>query len=196
MVADLILDDLQRTLLKRGLRDSSGEDIFPAAVLLLIYPTANGHVVNFQKRSLHVQQHKGEICLPGGRPEDTDTSLIETALRETHEEEGINPEDVTIFGQLDDVATKTGYTLKVFIGTIPHPYIFTVNSAEVEEILEIPLSSLQDQRNWREEAYSDGTSVTKSRAYAYGPHLVYGATANIVGQLLHLISDLQQRGGH
>ena len=193
-MADPILSELKRVLSKRPTVTLEGHDCNPAAVLLLIYPKDGDYYINFQKRTQQVEHHKGEVCLPGGTPEPGDSSLLKTALREAQEEVGIQPADVTILGQIDDVLTRTGYTVKVFVGTIPHPYTFSANDAEVEEMLEVPLTVLNDSANWREEVRWERGNVTKSYSYAFGPHLIYGATAKIVGQFLHLMEHALRNG--
>ena len=194
-MADPILSDLKQILSKRPTVSLKSPNCNPAAVLLLIYQKEHDYYINLQKRTQHVQYHKGEVCLPGGTPETGDASLLETALREAEEEIGIHPSDVTILGQIDDVVTRTDYTVKVFVGTIPHPYSFSTNDAEVEEVLEVPLTALMNPANLREEVYWEPDNVTTGYSYAYGRHIIYGATAKIIGQFLHLIKPaLQNRG--
>lgn len=193
-MTDTTLSELRQLLSQRPTASLEGPGCNPAAVLLLIYPKDGDYCVNLQKRTKWVEQHKGEVCLPGGKPEPSDGGLLKTALRETQEEVGIRPKDVTVLGQMDDVFTRTGYTLKVFVGTIPYPYDFTSNSAEVEEVLEVPLSVLRDPANWREEAWWERGNLTRRYAYAYGSHLIYGATARIVGQFLDLMEHPLRNG--
>lgn len=194
-MADPILSSLKQILSKRPTVPLKGPNCTPAAVLLLVYQKEHGHYINLQKRTQHVQYHKGEVCLPGGTPETGDASLLGTALREAEEEIGIQPSDVTILGQLDDVVTRTGYTVTVFVGTIPHPYSFNTNDAEVEEVLEVPLTVLLDSANLREEVHWEPNNITTGYSYAYGQHLIYGATAKIIDQFLQLIEPaLQNRG--
>ena len=193
-MTDPILSELKQVLSKRPIVKLEDHGSNPAAVLLLIYPKDRDYYINFQKRTQQVEHHKGEVCLPGGTPEPGDSSLLITALREAQEELGVQPSDVTILGQIDDVLTRTGYTVKVFVGTIPHPYTFRANDAEVEEVLEVPLTVLKDSANWREEVHWELGNVTKSYSYAYGPHLIYGATAKIVGQFLHLMDHTLRNG--
>ena len=75
-----------------------------AAVLLLLYDRKGRTHVVFQKRTEHVETHKGQISFPGGMADPGDSGLAFTALRETHEEIGVHPSDVEVLGQLDDIA--------------------------------------------------------------------------------------------
>ena len=185
---DAILCRLKKILSAKPVASLSLSQSIPAAVLLLVYLKKGNYYVHFQKRSQLVAMHKGEICLPGGRKSSTDSNLLATALREAAEESGILPESVIILGQLNDVQTITGYVLKVFVGTISSTISFKPNPAEVEELLEIPLSALQDPASRRIETHwYNGCSINKN-AYAYGPHIIYGATAAILEQFLPQIN--------
>lgn len=187
---DSTLSELRQLLSRRSFVSPEEPGLTPAAVLLLVYPKDGDYCINLQKRTSFVDQHKGEICLPGGKPEPGDEDLLVTALRETQEEVGVKSQDVTILGRMDDVLTRTGYTLTVFVGTIPYPYSFIQSDSEVEEILEVPLSALRDPANQREEAWWEAGNLIRRYAYAYNSHLIYGATAKIVGQFLFLTASL------
>ena len=186
-MSDTILKNLKRVLSERtkvSLQDSTH---IPAAVLLLLYPKDGEYCIHLHKRTQQVERHKGEISFPGGVQDSGDENPLATALRETYEEVAIRPEDVTILGQMDDVVTGTGYLVNVFAGTIPHPYPFKPNPAEIEELLEVPLRELQNPLNWREEVHWANGSALRAYSYGYGPHLIYGATAKMVGQFLQIV---------
>jgi len=187
-----VLPELQELLANRQVKTLDDAGRKPASVLLLVYENNGEHFIHLQKRPQHVHRHKGEVCFPGGVPESNDDGPLATALREAFEEDGIHPGDVTILGQMDDFPTRTDYTLKVFVGTIPYPYDFQSNPDEVEELLEVPLKALRDPANLREEVrwQKDGPVTTYS--YAYGPHITYGAMAHIVTQFLKLIDEAQK----
>ncbi len=153
----------------------------PAAVLLLLYPRAGGYSVILNKRSDSVDEHKGEIALPGGRWDEGDPGLLETALRETREEMGVRPSDVDVLGSLGDLATISNYAVRSFVGTIPAPYRFTPNE-EVAEVIEAPVSCLLDPRGWRDDAWIEGGRIRRRAAFGYEGHLIYGATGMILGR--------------
>ena len=188
-IADRTIETLKSRLSKRNKASIKDPSLSSASVLLLLYSKNGEHCVLLNKRTDQVEHHKGEISLPGGGRDSEDRDSLDTALREAHEEMGISPDDVTILGQLDDVVTSSQYLVRVYLGTIDYPYLFKPSPREVEEVIEIPLKELLDPANLREEAkWVDGT-VTKTHTYAYGDHIVWGATARIVGQFLELIPD-------
>jgi 8-oxo-dGTP pyrophosphatase MutT (NUDIX family) len=159
-----------------------------SAVLLLLYPKDGDYCVLFNKRSEEVEFNKGEMCFPGGARDPEDADLEVTARREVFEEMGVRAEDVTIFGELDGTTTRAGFTIHPYVGTIPSPYEFAPSLAEVAAVVEVPLTHLFDDRNIRDQTrvMADGTSVN-ARTYAYGPHLIYGATARMLQQFLELL---------
>ena len=161
--------------------------LIPSAVLVLLYLKNDEVNVLLNKRSETVEHHKNEISFPGGRMDKHDHSLFDTALRETKEEIGVSPDDVNMFGQLDQVETMTGYSITPYVGTIPEKYNFNINSTEVSKLLEIPLFKFNDGTVLRKELrYFNGNWLSKHN-YVYEGHLIWGATANIIGNLVRIL---------
>ena len=159
----------------------------PAAVMLLLYPKDGEFCVLLNKRSDHVEHHKGEISFPGGRKDEADETLLHTALRETYEEMGIRPEDVEVLGEVDDMPTSSQFLISTTVATIPYPYLFKPNKQEVAEVLEVPISALMDEDNARDEVRITDGQLLNSPSYAYQGHLVFGATARVLKRFLELI---------
>ncbi len=154
---------------------------------MLVYPKEGELHLLLNKRSETVEDHKGEVSFPGGRMDAGDESLMDTALREAHEEVGVRPEDVRVIRRLDDVNTSTGYLVSPFLGAIPEGYPFVVSTVEVAELVEVPVAALVDGSTVRDETrFEDGVPVSRPN-YAYGGHLIWGATARIVTGLLDLL---------
>lgn len=166
-----------------------------AAVLVPIYRRSGAWSVLLCLRSNQVGEHQGEVAFPGGRMEQSDKSLVDCALREAWEEVGLRPESAAVFGLLDPVSTRTSYLVWPAVATVPDSYAFVPNTREVAELLEVPLEWLLSDQSLRHEAVlqPDG-SVARRRSYAVGPHLVFGATAVILTQLLSLYR--QAADGH
>ena len=93
-----LLEDLRAALADRLERPAPSGSFVPSAVLALVYPSGDDHKVLLHKRSQRVVHHKGDIAFPGGVQEEGE-SLLETALRETHEEIGVDPADVEVLGE-------------------------------------------------------------------------------------------------
>lgn len=169
--------------------DSTGDGrvLAPASVLVLVYDRGGDSVVLLSKRSESLETHPGEISFPGGRCETTDESLLHTALREAEEEVGVSAGDVDVLGELGQFTTVSDYLISTFVGTIDHPYDFTVNLAEVAELVEVPVPALLDQRNVRDEVRVVDGDLAVMPAFAYAGHLIFGATARILDRLLEVV---------
>jgi len=162
-------------------------ELTPAGVMVLMYAVDGRYRVLLNVRSDTVEEHKGEISFPGGRRDEGDETLLDTALRETHEEMGIRPEDVEVLGELDDQTTNSNYAISPFVGTIPSPYPFKVNEREVAKIIEVPVSALLDGYGIRDEVRMVDGQPVSSPLYSYEGHLIFGATAKVLSRFLELL---------
>ena len=159
-----------------------------AAVLVPVYMHDDKLHIVFTKRTDRVESHKGEISFPGGRRDDEDRDLIETALREAQEEVGLRPEHVTIIGQLDDMVTISDYHVSAYVGEIDPstlPYIWLPQEAEVAEVLEVPLPHLLDEANITEVVarQRDGEIVSRE-GFVFHEHVIWGATGRMLRNFL------------
>lgn len=156
------------------------QGLTPSAVLLLLYTKEGLPHLLLNKRTDLVEHHKGEMCFPGGAADPEDKDLLATALRETEEEMGIHPADVHVLGALPWVRTRSRFAIFPFVGTIPYPYPFRPNPAEIAEVVEFPLHVLLDPAILRHETHVENGRVERQIAYAYRGRVVYGATARIL----------------
>ncbi|QEE17601.1 CoA pyrophosphatase [Promethearchaeum syntrophicum] len=124
------------------------QDLRNSAVLIPILPihTSSSKSPSYQiimtGRSPKLKHHTGEMSFPGGKFDPAqDNCLKDTALRETYEEIGVTPENIRIIGNLDDLPTLTGWTIRVFIGLleIPPDFRFSINQEEVSALVKIPI---------------------------------------------------------
>ena len=181
---------LKQVLAERVKVDITDSDLMPAAVLILLYAKNGSFHVLLNKRSELVEYHKGEISFPGGARDPEDRDFVDTALRETEEEMGVSKGDITILGQLDDIITRTNFGVRVYVGTIPYPYPFNPSADEIAEVLEIPISVLQDPTNLLQDARLVDGELSITISYACDGHVVFGATATILEQFLDIYSQL------
>jgi 8-oxo-dGTP pyrophosphatase MutT (NUDIX family) len=155
-----------------------------AAVLLPLYGWSQRPGLVFTERRADLRRHAGEISFPGGRQDEVDGSLQTTALREAHEEIGLDPEAVELSGALPPTSTfVTGYRIHPFVGLIPDPGGLGLepNPTEVETLLTFSLDVLRD-------AYAMRRLVRRgipihTPTYEVDGHLIWGATARILGDL-------------
>lgn len=160
-----------------------------AAVLILIVNRPHGPTVLMTRRSVNLSVHAGQISFPGGRVEPQDESAVDTALRETMEEIGLDSQQLEIVGRLDTYQTGTGYSITPIVGFTASDVSLTLNPSEVEEVFELPLTFVLDGNNFkRHSRYFDGVE-RKFYALEYGRYYVWGATAGMLVNLCEKIRD-------
>jgi 8-oxo-dGTP pyrophosphatase MutT (NUDIX family) len=169
-----------------------------AAVLVpLLFKEEEWHVLVTQ-RTEAVEHHRGQISFPGGGCDPEDVSLLDTALRETFEEIGVPPAAVEVLGELDDYATITNFSVTPFVGVIPYPFPYQLNPDEVDAIIEVPLSFLNDPAHLRMEYREYDGHMHDVYFWDYGPALyqgrpriytIWGLTARILKDFLSLVSS-------
>ena len=189
MVSDFIAETKQ-VLDSRPAVTVDSHTLVPAAVLLTLYESDGDLCVVLQKRSQQVEHHKGEISFPGGMVDPGDRTYLDTALREAHEEMGILPEDVRVLGRLDDMPTNSHFMISTYVGAISSPYVFTPSRIEVAEVLMPSIDHLRGAGSVREEARLDGGDVVTMPCYAFDGHVIFGATAKILGQFIDLTRNV------
>jgi 8-oxo-dGTP pyrophosphatase MutT (NUDIX family) len=154
-----------------------------SAVLVPLFCDHAGelHAV-FTKRRDDLRRHAGEISFPGGRRDPGET-LQETALREAWEEVGLPAEAVEIVGALAPVGTfVTNYAIYPFVGFIEPGFEWVIHEREVAEVLEFKLDDLVASHSLKR-LVRRGIAF-RTDVYEIGPHMVWGATARILGDLL------------
>jgi 8-oxo-dGTP pyrophosphatase MutT (NUDIX family) len=171
---------IEKILSHRKKKKITGENLKTSAVLIpLFYDQGQYHIL-FTERSDEVDFHKGQVCFPGGRREPSDSSLLQTALRESEEEIGLEARDIEILGELDDMLTfVTNYVISPFVAFIPYPHSLRTNGREVKGAFSVPLSFLMDEANFKQD----------SHAYEYEGHIIWGATARILKQFIDLLKS-------
>ena len=157
-----------------------------AAVLVPLYPDLRAV---FTERRADLRRHAGEISFPGGRQDHPGEDLRETALREAHEEIGLDPADVEVMGALPPVGTfVTGYRIFPFVGRIKEQHVWTPQASEVARVLEFSLTDLA-RGHAMKRLVRKGVPI-KTPTYTVEGHLVWGATARIVQSLLQRLAPL------
>ncbi|HEV7845205.1 MAG TPA: CoA pyrophosphatase [Thermoleophilaceae bacterium] len=152
-----------------------------AAVLVPLYREPLTAVFTVRRDDL--RRHAGEISFPGGRQDHPEEDLRATALREAEEEIGLDPGGVELVGALPPVGTfVTGYRIFPFVGLIEPGQTWRPQATEVAEVLEFTLEELM-RGHQMQRLIRKGVPV-KTPTYTVEGHLVWGATARIVQELL------------
>jgi ADP-ribose pyrophosphatase YjhB (NUDIX family) len=142
------------------------------------------------QRTETVSDHKGQVSFPGGSHEEQDKTMLDTALRESHEEIGLKPVDIEVLGELDDeITTTSNYIVTPFVGMIPWPYRFVRNEIEVDEILEVPVAALMKKGCLQPDTEILNDRIVSSYAYHYEGRKIWGATARILVRFLDIYTQ-------
>ena len=183
-----IVEEIEATLASRVRHVVIDPSLTCAAVLIPLLSREGEWCVLVTQRTHTVGHHKGQISFPGGACEPTDASLEETALRETYEEIGVPPHEVEILGALDDFPTISSFVVTPFVGLIPQRFPYRLNRAEVEGVIEVPLSFFREPDNLRVEQLGYQGELHDVLFWDYGPHVIWGATARIMKGLVDLLT--------
>lgn len=163
-----------------------------AAVMALFYPHQNQqtHLVLILRKS-YKGVHSNQVGFPGGKVEQQDESLLHTALRETQEEVGVNPADITVIKPLTDIyIPPSNFVVHPFVGYANEQLTFTKQDEEVEDIIEVALSHFLDDKILTQQTLTTSyASKIKVPAYILNGHVVWGATAMILSEIRHLITN-------
>ncbi len=126
----------------------------------------------------------GSLAFPGGARDSGDDDEVAAALREAHQDIGLDPSAVVVLGHLDDVCTPTGTAISPVVGAIPYPLAVRPVSAEVEALVPVPFRYLANPEAVEEQEIEVAGQSVVSPVYHYRGHCISGATARIVADLV------------
>jgi 8-oxo-dGTP pyrophosphatase MutT (NUDIX family) len=161
-----------------------------AAVLVPLLSAAGAEPVRIvlTRRRADLRRHAGEISFPGGRRDPGDVDLAATALREAHEEIGLQPDAVELIGELPAISTfATGYLIHPFVGVIEPGQRWRASPREVDVVLELPLHAVHESKT-RTLLERRGISF-ETDAYILDGHLIWGATFRILANLIERLRE-------
>jgi len=166
------------------------ETAIPAAVLILLFPFEDDIQFFLTKRTEDVEHHKGQISLPGGIRENNE-SLHETALRETKEEIGIDPNTIMNLGSLTPFFIPvTGYIVHPFIGWCKEKPSTKVHDVEVNQLFSVSISELLDENILQNEEWNIRGYDAIVPYYNFGKCKVWGATAAILSEFKLILKGI------
>ena len=171
---------------ERRRHDGPSAELRLASVLVLLERVPGWSVV-FTKRTQSVEHHKGEISFVGGMGDPGDAGAASTALREAHEELGIEPAAVTVLGQLPNLVTVTNFLVTPVVGALDSGYDYRPNPGEVERVLRVPLPYLRDPAHWFEEDRHWNGRTYRLRSCRYGQDVIWGATSRMLQSFLAVL---------
>lgn len=148
------------------------------------------HILFIRRSIIENDMHSGQVAFAGGKYEESDASLTETALRETHEEIGINPNDVEVLGTLNPHYTISKFEVTPVVATLSWPYNLTLQTSEVSHAFTLPLDWLADENNY-EIRYMQRENIEQPVPILYfkeyDGELLWGATAKMTLSLINTL---------
>ena len=104
---------------------------------------------------MHVTSHKGDVCFPGGKLDETDADEVEASLREAEEEIGLHREQIQVLAVLPPVISAHGYQLNPTVAFIPGDFVPQPNHDEVESVFSLPLKRFLSSHNMTKYGYGE-----------------------------------------
>jgi len=155
-----------------------------ASVLVIIYGTEPNVIMIEKSKKLNI--HAGEIAFPGGKWMEVDNDLLETALRETREEIGLNVSRKNVIGQFENVVTlNSGFTISSFLSILDDIPQLKINS-EVKSVLHIPLIPLLNTLS--DDQDPNHKSIQEMYKFLFNDEVIWGASARILKHLANRLS--------
>lgn len=134
-----------------------------------------------------MRHHQAQISFPGGRQEAGE-DLIQTALRETQEELGVQPDAIRVLGMLTPLYIPPSKTcIHPVVATLWERPEFVRSPEEVEEVIEVPLAHLRDPMNRHEEVWTIRGIPVRVPFYLFKGNKIWGATAMVLAEFLELL---------
>lgn len=173
------------------------ENPIESAVLILLYVVENKLFTAVILRNEYDGAHSGQISLPGGKREKTDTDFMHTAIREANEEIGVNPDKIHILGQLSRFYVRPSnfivYPIVAFQSERPS---FIPDPSEVQRVIEIDIFSEIDYSKIIRKVlnFKNNIKVT-APGFEVGGEFMWGATAMILSELIQVLTDVKHKIG-
>ena len=168
-----------------SLKQSAPKSDLPKAAVLIALTDEETPEVIYTLRSNKVSSHQGEVSFPGGMQEESDSSLIMTALRESEEEIGLPQNCVKILGSLDTMVSRFNVSVTPFVGVIPGDVELNTSSEEIEACFKVPLSFLLKDKRYRNDEVNRNGETFYMPAYKYSSYVIWGLTAMITVNFLN-----------
>lgn len=161
-----------------------------AAVLVGVVAAAEPYIW-FTERSAGLRHHPGQISFPGGSAEDSDESVVATALREAHEEIGLDPASVEVLGRLPRYDTVTGFSITPIVGWMPADTVCRADGNEVARLFSVPLALAMDAASYRQRPVEHQGQTYQIYSLDHGEDHIWGATAAMLCGLARRVAHVR-----
>ena len=184
-----MIEDIKYKLNLHNSEKPSGQPQASVLIAILNYGKyIESPEIIFTQRSSHLSTHSGEVSFPGGKADKIDSSLFDTALRESNEEINLNSKDVTELGKLNYLISRHKIEVNPFIVSVDQPQVLQPNE-EIQEIFTVPLDFLLDPNNIQRENIERHDSVWLVPTWNIKDQKIWGLTAMITVNFLNVCFD-------
>jgi 8-oxo-dGTP pyrophosphatase MutT (NUDIX family) len=172
----------------RNFPRTPGKDARAASVLILLFPHKSSVYTVLMQRPDYNGVHGGQISFPGGKQEPSDENAIQTAIREAEEETGVNREEITVLGTLTPLFIPvSNIVVTPVVAWINEKPIFTHQVDEVEFLFDADIKRFYDSDIIKLKPVKIGSETLEVKYYDYDGHMIWGATAMILHELLVIL---------
>ena len=158
-----------------------------AAVLIPVINRESGLHILLTQRANHLRNHPGQISFPGGKHDEVDDTLTDTAIRESEEEIGLNTRKIQPLGWLPELHTVSHFTMSPLVALVDGNQTFVANEDEVSDIFEVPLAYLMARKHQFYLTPEWQGKPSKIHFIRFENKLIWGATAAILQKLIRHI---------
>lgn len=162
-----------------------------AAVLAAFTDGANEPELILTRRSKNMRSHAGEVAFPGGKIERVDSTLIDTALRESQEEIGLHPHQVEVIGQIDAMHSRQGVKVQPIIGLVDAALDFKPRTNELDSVFKVPVSLFYDPSAKITHRFEMNNSLVEMPAFRFEDYTIWGLTLAMIVKILNHVNDEQ-----
>jgi len=161
----------------------------PAAVLISLVKRPRGRTIIYTQRSSALRAHSGQIAFPGGKIDARDADAGAAALREAHEEVGLELAEARILGYMPPYQTGTNYVITPVVASVSQRERFAPNPNEVDEVFEVPLEFIMDADNYGRFSITRMGREHSTWMLDFEGHIIWGITANLTRKFRDMVVD-------
>ena len=184
-----MLDSIKQKLEQINLTDPTKYKKAGVLILLIKDKDDEEYKILFTKRSEQLKTHSGEVSFPGGKWEEGDSNLYQTALRESNEEINLDMENVTKLGPLNFLLSRHKIEVNPFVGYLNQLQDFKGNF-EIDEIFTVPISFLMNEKNIEYKEFNRKDLKVYIPSWVYNGNRIWGLTAMIAADFLNICFDV------
>ena len=184
-----MLDSIKQKLEQINLTDPTKYKKAGVLILLIKDNDDEEYKILFTKRSEQLKTHSGEVSFPGGKWEEGDLNLYQTALRESNEEINLDMENVTKLGPLNFLLSRHKIEVNPFVGYLNQFQDFKGNF-EIDEIFTVPISFLMNEENIEYKEFNRKDLKVYIPSWVYNGNRIWGLTAMIAADFLNICFDV------